>query len=100
MSNDWTKMWESKPTPKQEETKVRILPETEPDWQHYRIQAAIAVMQAHISDGEHMAMISRNLNHNDEAVTKLVAKVAVMYAEALIAELQKKGRQDESDNRD
>lgn len=58
------------------------------DWQHYRIQASIAAMQAHISDGEHMAMVSRNLKHDDEAVTKLIAKASVMYADALIEELK------------
>lgn len=66
------------------------------DWQHYRIHASIAAMQAHISDGEHMAMVSRNLKHDDEAVTNLIAKASVMYADALIAELQKKGGQDDS----
>lgn len=57
-------------------------------WQHYHIQAAIAAMQAHLSDGEHMALLSRNLKHDDEAVSGHVAKAAVMYADALIAELQ------------
>lgn len=58
-------------------------------WQNYRIQAAIAAMQAHISDGEHMALLSRNLKHDDEAVSMAIAEAAVMYADALVAELKK-----------
>ena len=61
------------------------------NWQKVRIQASIAAMQAHISDGEHMALLSRNLKHDDEAVSMAIAKAAVMYADALIEELQKKG---------
>lgn len=81
MSNDWTKMWESKPTPKQEETKVRILPETEPDWQQVRIQASIAAMD--IVKGAYNV-------HND--MERLV-RHSVKLADALIKEL--KGGQDD-----
>lgn len=57
-------------------------------WQQARIQVAIAAMQAHINDAERMAMISINLNHDDGAVTRFIAKVSVMYADALIKELK------------
>ena len=59
-------------------------------WQQVRIQASIAAMQAHISDGEHMALISRNLKHDDNEITKFIAKGSVMYADALVKELQGK----------
>ena len=50
------------------------------DWQHYRIQAAIAAMQS-IADS------LGSVDYNKE----LIAKHAVELADALIAELQKKG---------
>lgn len=59
-------------------------------WQQYRIQAAISAMQAHIGDGEHMASLSRNLKQDGNEIAKFVAKCSVMYADALVEELQKK----------
>ena len=49
------------------------------DWQHYRIQAAIAAMQS-IADS------LGSIDYNKE----LIAKHAVELADALISELQKK----------
>lgn len=65
------------------------------DWQHYRIQASIAAMQAYISDGERMALISKKFDYDDKRITEFIAEGAVMYADALIEKL--KGGQDESD---
>lgn len=63
------------------------------DWQHYRIQASIAAMQAYISDGERMALISKKFDYDDKRITEFIAEGAVMYADALIEKL--KGGQDE-----
>jgi len=52
-------------------------------WQQVRIQAAIAAMNIVADDGYNV----RNKQH-------LIAKYAVEIADALIAELQKKGGQD------
>lgn len=66
------------------------------DWQHYRIQASIAAMQAYISDGERMALVSKKFDYDDKRITKFIAEGAVMYADALVAELKKGGVQDEN----
>ncbi len=52
------------------------------DWQHYRIQAAIAAMDIVADDGYNV----RNEQH-------LIAKYAVEIADALIEELKKGGEQ-------
>ena len=65
------------------------------DWQQVRIQAAIAAMQAYISDGERMSLVSKKLDYDDKIISKFIAEGSVMYADALIKELQKKGKQDE-----
>lgn len=62
----------------------------ETNWQHYLIQAAIAAMQSYISDGERMALVSKKFDYDDKIISKFIAEGAVMYADALIAELQKK----------
>lgn len=64
------------------------------DWQHYRIQASIAAMQAYISDGERMVLISKKFDYDDKRITEFIAEGAVMYADALIEKL--KGGQDEN----
>lgn len=56
------------------------------DWQHYRIQAAIAAMPI-VADEDYSV---RNEQH-------LIVKYAVQLADALIAELQKKGGEDGRD---
>lgn len=61
-------------------------------WQHYRIQASIAAMQAHISDGERMALVSKKFDYDDKVISKFIADGAVMYADALIEELKKGGQ--------
>lgn len=63
----------------------------EPDWQSVRIQAAIAAMQSYISDGERMALVSKKFDYDDKIISKFIAEGAVMYADALIAELKKGG---------
>lgn len=64
-------------------------------WKDKHIQASIAAMQSYISDGERMALISKKFDYDDKIISKFIAEGAVMYADALIAELQKKGGQDE-----
>ena len=56
-------------------------------WQHYRIQAAIAAMQAELSNPNNTFMMC-------EDKRAIIVRRAVGYADALIAELQKKGGQD------
>lgn len=58
------------------------------DWQHYRIQASIAAMQAYISDGERMVLISKKFDYDDKRITEFIAEGAVMYADALIEKLK------------
>jgi hypothetical protein len=60
-------------------------------WQNYRIQTAIAAMQSYISDGERMALVSKKFDYDDKIISKFIAEGAVMYADALIAELKKGG---------
>ena len=71
-------------------TKQELVFSNETDWQHYRIQVAIAAMQSYISDGERMALVSKKFDYDDKIISKFIAEGAVMYADALIAELQKK----------
>ena len=54
-------------------TKVEYI--TEPDWQHYRIQAAIAAMQAYV------------IRDSDLSEQK-VAKYSVEYADELVKQLK------------
>lgn len=60
------------------------------DWEQVHIQAAIAAMQSYISDGERMALVSKKFDYDDKVISKFIAEGAVMYADALISELQKK----------
>lgn len=62
-------------------------------WQQVRIQASIAAMQSYISDGERMALVSKKFDYDDKIIFKFIAEGAVMYADALIAELKKGGEQ-------
>lgn len=52
----------------------------EPDWQHYRIQAAIAAMQI---------VADKNRSVRDKHEQHLIAIYSVELADALIAELKK-----------
>ena len=54
----------------------------EPDWQHYRIQAAIAAMQAELTNPNNKFMAC-------EDKKAIIARRSVRYADALIKELQK-----------
>lgn len=68
------------------------------DWQHYRIQAAIAAMQGQLANDEsvkQMIEIFDNVELPDKtkAYMNLVAKSSVMLADALIAELKKGGQE-------
>lgn len=66
------------------------------DWQHYRIQAAIAAMQGQLANDEsvkQMIEILGNVELPDKtkAYMNLVARSSVMLADALVDELIKKG---------
>lgn len=69
------------------------------DWQHYRIKAAIAAMQGMvISDAycnEEPVGPAYQIKRRKWAPARIVQE-AVVYADFLIAELQKKGGQDET----
>lgn len=58
-----------------------------PNWQQVRIQAAIAAMQAELSN-------PNNIFTMCEDKRAIIVRRAVGYADALVAELQKKGGQD------
>lgn len=63
------------------------------DWHHYRIQAAIAAMQATITNYEFYAEgINTECQNSNTTSPKVVAIMAVELADALIKEL--KGGQD------
>lgn len=53
------------------------------DWQHYRIQAAIAAMQAELSNPNNTFMMC-------EDKRAIIVRRSVAYADFLIAKLQKK----------
>ena len=53
-------------------------------WQHYRIQAAIAAMQAELSNPNNTFMMC-------EDKRAIIVRRAVGYADALVAELKKGG---------
>ncbi len=75
---------------------ITYLPEELESIEQIRIKASIAVMQSYISDGERMALVSKKFDYDDKVIFKFIAEGAVMYADALIAELQKKGDNDET----
>lgn len=67
------------------------------DWQQVRIQAAIAAMQGMLANPQTFEQIDNDEGYKEVCggdKTKIVARVSVMYADALVAELQKKGGQD------
>ena len=61
------------------------------DWQHYRIQAAIAAMQGMLSSKETMMSITAKTKERNISVPKALAILAVVDADALIAELKEGG---------
>lgn len=64
----------------------------EPDWQHYRIQAAIAAMQGMLANPQTFEQIDHDKGYKevcDGDKTKIVARASVMYAYALTAELKR-----------
>jgi hypothetical protein len=68
----------------------------EPDWQHYRIQAAIAAMQGMIANPQTFEQLDhdkgyREIRGGDKS--QIVAIASVMYADALIKELKKGGQE-------
>lgn len=60
---------------------IELIEGNEPDWQHYRIQAAIAAMQI---------VADKNRSVRDGHEQHLIAIYSVELADALISELQKK----------
>ena len=92
--HDYNKMTDEQKAALSENNMLAVVQQ---DWQQVRIQAAIAAMKAHIGDGEYMSLISRNLKQDDNEIAKFVAKCSIMYADALVAELQKKGGDNETE---
>ena len=69
-------------------------------WQQVRIQAAIAAMQGQLSNDESVKQMIETLDSvalpdKTKAYMNLVARSSVMLADALVAELQKKGGQND-----
>ena len=78
---------------------IELIEGNEPDWQHYRIQAAIANQQAILSNYDYFSQgIRVECNEHEKKRTQVIAEMAVELADALIAELQEKGGQDDSNN--
>lgn len=74
---------------------IELIEGNKPDWQHYRIQAAIAAMQGQLANDESVKQMIETLDYvslpdKTKAYMNLVAQSSVMLADALIAELQKK----------
>jgi len=76
-------------------TSIFSLDEVEPitdiDWQHYRIQAAIAAMQGMLANPQTFEQIDHDKGYKevcDGDKTKIVARASVMYADALVAEIK------------
>ena len=65
-------------------TKQELVFSSETDWQHYRIQAAIAALNGITSSG----------SFEQHTLEDMIAECMIL-ADALIAELQKKGGQDD-----
>ena len=68
------------------------------DWQQVRIQAAIAAMQGLINGGIYTSSTFRLAQKRGQSGTEFIAQMANEFADDLIAELQKKGGQDDSNN--
>lgn len=71
-----------------------------PNWQQVRIQAAMYAMQGQLANDESVKQMIETLGSvalpdKTKAYMNLVARSSVMLADALIAELQKKGGQHE-----
>ena len=68
------------------------------DWEHYRIQAAIAAMQGQLANDESVKQMIETLDcvalpDKTKAYMNLVVRSSVMLADALIAELKEGGEQ-------
>ena len=68
------------------------------DWQHYRIQAAIAAMKGQLANDESVKQMIKTLDcvsmpDKTKAYMNLVARSSVMLSDALIEELKKGGEQ-------
>ena len=77
-----------------------LLAVVQQDWEEARINAAIAAMQGQLANDESVKQMIETLDYaslpdKTKAYMNLVAQSSVMLADALIAELQKKGGQDE-----
>lgn len=65
------------------------------DWQHYRIQAAIAAMQGQLSNDKTIQIINdlSQVIDDHDAYMRIIAASSVRLADALIEELKKGGEQ-------
>ena len=67
-----------------------------PNWQHYRIQAAIAAMQGMIANPQTFEQLDHDKGYQEVRggdKSQIIAIASVMYADALIAELKKGGEE-------
>jgi len=74
-------------------TKQELVFSNETDWQHYRIQAAIAAMQGMIANPQTFEQLDYDKGYQEIRggdKSQIVAIASVMYAEALIEELKRK----------
>lgn len=66
------------------------------NWQHYRIQAAIAAMQGMIANPQTFEQLDHDKGYQEICggdKSQIIAIASVMLADALISELKKGGQQ-------
>lgn len=91
--HDYNKMTDEQKAALSENNMLAVVQQ---DWQQARIQAAIAAMQGQLSNDESVKQMIETLDSvalpdKTKAYMNLVARSSVMLADALVAELQKKG---------
>ena len=91
--HDYNKMTDEQRTALGDENMLAVVQQ---DWEEARIQAAIAAMQGQLANDESVKQMIETLDYaslpdKTKAYMNLVAQSSVMLADALVAELQKKG---------
>lgn len=91
--HDYNKMTDEQKAALSENNMLAVVQQ---DWQQVRIDAAIAAMQGQLANDESVKQMIETLDivalpDKTKAYMNLVARSSVMLADALIAELQKKG---------
>lgn len=91
--HDYNKMTDEQKAALSENNMLAVVQQ---DWQQVRIDAAIAAMQGMLTNPQTFEQIDHDEGYKEVCggdKTKIVAKTSVIYADALVAELQKKGGQ-------